>query len=952
MCDMKNDSINKWNERTFLNHVARDLMLRFGNDMTKVCVVFPNKRARLFINEEFLSLSTAPMWAPEYATIAELFESIIGDNVAAGISANCILYYIYKELIGEKAESLDKFWGWGEIILSDFDDIDKHLVDADALFLNAKELEAMDSLDFLTDNQREALERFFGSFTPENKTRLQERFTELWSIMPELYHGLKKAMPEGVQPYQGALEREAVENKELLSKLSTDRTYCFVGFNMLSETEKKLMSYLDGKGQALFYWDYDVMYKDNRDFEAGDFIRENLLRFPNALSRSGIYDNLKHKAEITFVSTSTDSIATRYIPEWLNHNLSDIERETALVLCDESQLQSVLHAIPDNKQDNQVVTPNDINITMGYPVMSTPIYSLLIALIELQTEGWDERRKRFRLPFLKTIQYHPYKQYIEEEHWMQRVCPDNISSFVDYLSNILMSIANRTNNEEMFNDVLLIESLYMTHKTLSQFKDMATDEKYPLQLQPTTLRRLLRRVLGGQSIPFHGEPAKGLQVMGVLETRCLDFRNIIMLNVGEGFLPKNSMDSSLIPHTLRVGFGLTTVRHRIAVFAYYFYRLIQRAEHLTFVFNENSSGNVRHEMSRFLRQLQAETDIPIRTLRLEAEQDVVSIGLDEVQKTNEILSALHQKYDLNANPEARPLSPSSINRYLDCPMKFYLASICNLKEEADPEEGIDARVMGNIFHNAAERIYKEILAHSKDNTITRAQLSEYTKEHGRLLQPFIDEQFRLEANVTEFRGENILIRGVIERYLLNLLHWDEKHAPIVMDAMEKDVSMKMKIQVNGKEISVLTGGRVDRMDIITESDGIRRLRILDYKTGSHEDSASKLENLFIRSSKHAGYYLQTFLYAIVTKHSNHTQLPIKPVLFYTAHAGKADYDPSLCIGTAPDGQVNDISLYEAEFTENLQQVISEIFSPDTSFCKTDNLDCCKYCDFKSLCNRE
>ena len=961
MCDMNNDSVSKWNERTFLNHVARDLMLRYGNDMTKVCVVFPNKRARLFINEEFLSLSAAPMWAPEYATIAELFESIIGDNVSAGISANCILYYIYKKLIGDKAESLDKFWGWGEIILSDFDDIDKHLVDADALFLNAKELEAMESLDFLTDNQREALERFFGSFTLENKTRLQERFSELWSIMPELYHGLKEAMPEGVQPYQGALEREAVENKELLSKLSTDSTYCFVGFNMLSETEKKLMSYLHDKGQALFYWDFDVMYKDNRDFEAGDFIRENLLRFPNALSHSGIYDNLKHKADVTFVSTSTDSIATRYIPEWLNKNLSAIERETAIVLCDESQLQPVLHAIPNNKQDNQSVTPNDINITMGYPIMSTPIYSLLIALIELQTEGWDERRKRFRLPFLKTIQHHPYRQYIEEEHWMQRVCPDNISLFVDYLSNILISIANKATDEEMPNDILLIESLYMTYKTLSQFKDMATDEKHPLKLQPTTLRRLLRRILGGQSIPFHGEPAQGLQVMGVLETRCLDFRNIIMFNVGEGFLPKNSMDSSLIPHTLRVGFGLTTVRHRIAVFAYYFYRLIQRAEHLTFVFNENSSGNVRHEMSRFLRQLQAETDIPIHTLRLEAEQDVVSVGLEEVQKSDAILAALRQKYDLNANPEARPLSPSSINRYLDCPMKFYLASICNLKEEADPEEGIDARVMGNIFHNAAEKIYKEILSHSKDNTITRAQLSEYTKEHGRLLQPFIDEQFRLEANVTEFRGENILIRGVIERYLLNLLHWDEKHAPIVMEAMEKEVSMKMNIQVNGEKISVLTGGRVDRMDIITESDGIRRLRILDYKTGSHEESASKLENLFAHSSKHAGYYLQTFLYAIVTKHSNLTQLPIKPVLFYTAHAGKADYDPTLCIGSeesrssknsdVPTGAVNDISLYETEFTNNLQQVISEIFSPDTPFCKTDNLESCKYCDFKQLCNR-
>lgn len=961
-CNMKTDTNNNWNENTFLNHVARDLILRFGNDQTNVCVVFPNKRARLFINEEFLSLSDKPMWAPEYATIGELFEFIIGDNVCAGISANCILYYLYKELVGDKAESLDKFWGWGEIILSDFDDIDKHLVDADALFLNAKELEAMESLDFLTDNQRQALEQFFGSFTPENKTRIQERFTELWNIMPDLYHGLKKAMPNGIQPYQGALEREAVENKHLLSQLDTGRTYCFVGFNMLSETEKKLMSYLDGKGKALFYWDYDVMYKDNRDFEAGDFIRENLLRFPNALSRSGAYDNLRHKTEITFVSTSTDSIATRYIPEWLTANLSAVERETALVLCDEGQLQPVLHAIPDKEKDHGFLTPKDINITMGYPLMSTPIYSLLIALIELQTEGWDDKRKRFRLPFLKTIQYHPYIQYIEKEQWHYRVCPDDILSFVDYLDTIVMSMANRTKDEAVFDNVLLVESLYMTHKTLTQFKEMATDEKYPLQLQPTTLRRLLRRVLGGQSIPFHGEPASGLQVMGVLETRCLDFRNILMLNVGEGFLPKNSADNSLIPNTLRVGFGLTTVRHRIAVFAYYFYRLIQRAEHLTFVFNENSSGNVRHEMSRFLRQLQAETDIPIRTLRLEADQDIVPTGLEQIDKTDSIMTALHQKYNLNVNPEAYPLSPSSINRYLDCPMKFYLASVCNLKEDADPEEGIDARVMGNIFHNAAEKIYKEILSHSKDNTITRSQLSEYTKEHGKLLQPIIDEQFLLEANISEFRGENILIRGVIERYLLNLLQWDERNAPIVIEGMEKDVKMKLDISVDGSDVSILTGGRVDRMDIITESDGVRRLRIVDYKTGSHGESVNSMDNLFIRNNKHAGYYLQTFLYAIVKKNADKVSLPIKPVLFYAAHASKPDYDPTLNIGsensrtskgsTTPKGPVNDISLYEAEFTDNLLQVIQEIFSANTPFNKTTQFDCCKYCEFKRLCNRE
>ena len=221
---METSKRDNWRETTFLASVAKDMMVRFGKDMTKVTVVYPNKRARLFMNEEFLQLTETPMWAPQYATIGELFERITGDNVMEPIPAVCTLYNIYKELMGEKAETLDLFWGWGEIMLSDFDDIDKHLVSADALFLNAKELGDMESLDFLTKNQREALEQFFGSFQSEHRTRLQERFSELWGIMPDLYHQLKDTMPEGTQPYQGALERKAVEDKEMLNKLDDDTT--------------------------------------------------------------------------------------------------------------------------------------------------------------------------------------------------------------------------------------------------------------------------------------------------------------------------------------------------------------------------------------------------------------------------------------------------------------------------------------------------------------------------------------------------------------------------------------------------------------------------------------------------------------------------------------------------------------------------------------------------------
>ena len=934
-----------WKDNTFLHHVAQDILQRFGNDLIGVTLVFPNKRARLFMNEELLSQTTTPMWAPEYATIAELFEGIAGHNVCEQISAVCTLYHIYKQLMGEKAESLDMFWGWGEIILSDFDDIDKHLVDERNLFLNAQQLEEMESLDFLSENQHEALKQFFGSFTPENKTRLQEQFTRLWFIMPNLYTGIRHAMPDGVVPYQGALERMVVENADILAQLDTKRTYCFIGFNMLSETEKRLMKYLQKRNKALFYWDYDKMYLNNKNCEAGLFIRQNLIDFPNALSGHDIYNNLKHKTEFTFISTTTDSISTRYIPEWLGQHLTPVERETALVLCDEAQLQPTLHSIPDNEQ---IGSPKDINITMGYSIVGTPVHSLILALIALQTEGWDEKRKRFRLPFLRSIKFHPYHQYMEQELWEVYHTPADIPALVHYLDEVLMSIARKMQEQEVFDDVLMIESIYTIHRTLMQFYDIAADSKHPLILHPTTLRRLLRRMLSSQSIPFHGEPAQGLQVMGVLETRCIDFRNLIMINVGEGFLPKSGADNSLIPYTLRVGFGLTTPLHRIAVFAYYFYRLIQRAEHVTFIYNENSSGNVRHEMSRFLRQLQAETDIPIKCLRLEAEQDSVFTTLDIIPKDDDIMTTINEKYNLLVNPAAHALSPSAMNVYMNCPMQFYISSICGIREKPDPDEGIDPRLLGTIVHNVAENVYKSIMKHTGNNIITNVQLSAFTKDEGKALDSMIIEEFEKEAGITDFRGENILVHGVVKKYLMNLFLWDECHSPIKMEEMEYDMFTAIDTDANGTPIRVNTGGRIDRMDIIADKNGNEHFRIVDYKTGAHENTAKSLDDLFKRNNTHAGYYFQTFLYSLATKRSRRTKLPIKPVLFYTAKAGKRDYDPTL---TIDKHNVEDISVYEQEFEKHLKELIQEIFSKDKPFVKTTNTKYCEKCDYKKLCGR-
>ncbi|MBO4661313.1 MAG: PD-(D/E)XK nuclease family protein [Bacteroidaceae bacterium] len=928
--------------KAFLQYVAEDLMQRHDGDMSKVVIVSPNKRVRLFMNEYLLDMAKGAMWAPHYLTIGELYGSIANMTVCDTIPAVRCLYNIYRGLLGdEKVESMDRFWGWGELILQDFDDIDKHLVNAHELFLNARQLGEMEKLDFLTDNQREALQQFFGTFS-DNRTTLQKRFMQLWEVMPQLYDGLRKAMPEGIAPYEGAAQRSVVEDMSLLETLPADTEYCFVGFNMLCETDKALMQFLKKRNQAVFYWDYDLMYVQDERFEAGDFIRENLKLFPNRLTDAGMLDNLRERTEFTFVSTSTDSIGTRYIPEWLGGNLTDLERETAIVLCDENQLQGVLHAIPDNK-------PDALNITMGYSLKGTPVFSLVCALLALQTDGWDVRRKRFRRSFLNSIEYHPFARYMDSAEWMKHVDADDNAALIAWLDRIVMSVAH----EGM--DLLMAESIYLVHRSLQQFMVMATDKEEPLQLQGITIRRLLRRALSSLSIPFHGEPAEGMQVMGVLETRSLDFRNILMLNVGEGYLPKTGADASLIPNTIRIGYHLTTLRHKVAVFAYYFYRLIQRAESVTFVFNQNSAGMVHHEMSRFLRQLQAETDIRIRTLNLEASQEVSECMVDEVEKSAEIMDRLYGMYDVQRNAEAKPLSPSSINRFMDCPMKFYLQNVCRMRVEEDPEDGIDPLLMGTIFHNTMKDIYDEICSHTGGTNIISKQALTTFIQDDKLRNGFMDKRFKEDAKVTDFRGENILIRNVVERYVVNTLRYDCRQTPFVLKASEEDFDMMLPVRSeDGKrEIArVKTGGRVDRLDIVKDADGTDVLRIVDYKTGASKPAPAKMDDLF-KDKDHNGYYLQTFLYALSVLDRTGTAMPIRPALLYASQAGAEDYNPVLKMGNAANLQIiDDIRNYRDEFMKNLEVIVRKIFDPALPFVKTDNERVCQYCEFKRLCGRK
>ena len=957
-------------QTSFLTLVAQDLLRRYGHNLNHVTVVFPNKRAGLFLNQELALQSQQPVWAPRYTTMGDLFHTLSPYQPVERIEAVCTLYQIYREEMGEDTdESLDRFYGWGEILLSDFDDIDKHLADAKAVFANVHDLQEMSDLSFLTPEQLEALRRFFQYFSLERDSVLRSRFLCLWRHSFSIYTRFKETLMAEGKLYEGALFREVIERlgkadsvEAMLAPLPEH--VVFAGFNVLNDVEQELMDVLQQEGRALFYWDYDVFYVERPRFEAGFFMRQNLKRFGSALPATH-FDNLSQLRDITFVATSSDTAQPRYATRWLQGELDQRANRNAVVLCNEGMLLPLLHAVPEEGMDGH---PAALNVTMGFPLRDTPIYSFVQALVSAQTEGYDRMRKRFYRPFLVTLQKHPYYSYITPEQATTYV-GDQSSALLHYLIEMVTCVGRQFTEVEQPSifDQLYIESIYRTVLTLRQLLQLVEHPSRTLQMDTQTLRRLLRQLLQQTSVPFHGEPAIGLQMMGVLETRCLDFSHLLMLNVEEGNLPKNVRDNSLIPIAIREAFGLTTLRHKVAVYAYYFYRLIQRTSHLTCIYSENCQNTTHHEMSRFLRQLQAETDLPIRFVKLSGKPVIPGSPSYVVEKTQDIMRQLHDRYAVGGNGKAAlPLSPTAINTYIDCPLSFYYRYVAGLKVEDDSQNMSMAPVLGSVFHDTAQLFYMQLIRRTGSKVIQREQLNAWVSHPEIHLEPLLDIIFdvdyfhpvsddneregRIQAMIegtmrvqNVYEGEHIIYRKVILAYLMNLLRYDLRHTPFTMLGMEEDRFFDLHLQTK-QPITVRTGGRIDRMDIMAGA-----LRIVDYKTGtSHLDSVTSMDSLFVQGPRRNGYYLQTMLYALAQLHHREPQEPIVPTLFYVGKAYGEDYCPSLQIGRSP---IEDFTPMAEEFSDGLREVLTQLFDAEVPFTQAPTDAPCRYCPYCPLCGR-
>ena len=957
---------------SFLKLVAADLYKHTEGNLAHTAVVFPNKRAGLFFNEYLAQESESPIWSPAYVSISELFRSLSPWEVGDPVKLVCELYKIFRRET-QSTETLDDFYFWGEMLISDFDDADKNRVDTDKLFSNLQDLRnIMDDYTFIDDEQEEAIRQFFQNFSIERRTALKERFISLWDVLGNIYKGFRESLASQNIAYEGMMYRHVIEHLDV-DKLPYEK-YVFVGFNVLNKVEHTLFTQLKDAGKAVFYWDYDEFYmKENRQavtHEAGEFIRRNLRDFPSPLSGE-LFKNLSKPKEVHYIASSTENAQARYLPQWIRNNLTTPEKETAVVLCNEALLQPVLHSLPAEVKH--------VNITMGFPLSQTPVYSFLIALLELHTHGFNFKSGRYTFQSVVTLLKHPYtRQLTGQAELLEKELTRNnrfyplpgelgkdefltrlftplsgnlnlcirLSETLQQVAGIYQANTSGTEDTDAFNQ-LYRESLFKAYTTINRFRTLIEEDE--LTVQSETFRRLLVKVLSATNIPFHGEPAIGMQVMGVLETRNLDFRHLVLLSVNEGQLPKSGGDSSFIPYNLRKAFGMTTIEHKIAVYAYYFYRLLQRAERITLIYNTSSDGLNRGEWSRFMLQFLIEWPHPITRQFLEAGQSPQGTSPITVEKTPDVMRRMQSLFDVRANPKAK-FSPSALNYYLDCPLKFYYRYVAGLSAPDEVSAEIDSATFGSIFHYAAEHIYKDLTTHGK--VINKEALETLLRNEVKL-QDYVDTAFKkLFFNVPqnekpEYNGVQLINSAVIARYLKQLLQNDLRYAPFTFIASEMEVDEPIDIQTPKGVIKSRIGGIIDRMD---SKDGT--LRIVDYKTGGDADTPPHVESLFIPDKKRSNYVFQTFLYAAIMCRKQPT-MKIAPALLYIHRAATETYSPVIQMGESrkPKEAVEDFSKYEKEYRERLQGLLEEIFNPEKSFTQTEIIEKCTYCDFKALCKR-
>ncbi len=905
----------------FLSQIASAFYSTEGEKIKDFCFVFPNRRAGLFFQKYLGEVATEPLFSPAIITINDLFTRISGINIVDRLEALYRLYILFAELSGSK-ESFDEFIYWGDVILADFDDVDKYLIDAEKLFANVKDLKDIDSdYSFLSKRQLEAVQTFWSNFLPVGESEKKLKFRAVWEVLYTLYSRFRESLEASSLGYEGMVYRMIAEGfrkndqsaDNLFKSIGEYRGVVFVGFNALNECEKVLMKALKNRGVADFYWDFEGELIQDVNNKASLFMRENIANFP---SRLNLDFTVKHEREIEVIGIPSAVGEAKMVSKIVSGVGGGLN--TAVVLPDESLLMPVLYSIPENVES--------VNVTMGYPLRAGSIVSLMESIMALQKGSFYYKRVLpvLRHNYLKMIAGEEVRLLIEkiikgnmvyveqaefDRHPLLKLvfrhCPD-ISGYLLEILEYLNKSAELTKIEKEF--------IYYFYTAISRIRDL----KIPMNTD--TYCKVLHEFVNSTSIPFKGEPLAGLQIMGVLETRALDFDNVIICSMNDGTFPSRSPVNSFIPYNLRKGFGLPDYEFKDGVTAYHFYRLIYRAKKIYLLYDTRSEGLKNGEKSRFIHQLKYHYQVPLK-------EHITTFNISSNKREPVIIEkdpALVKRIgELFYKGGERVLSASSINTYIDCPLKFYFQYIKGIEEEESVSEGVEADTFGSIFHKAMELLYEDF----KGKLVTRESLSILMRNDKKIEDAITDAFFQV-LKTKEIKGHNLLIHKLITRYVLQTAKYDISKAPFEYVSSEQRESYDFTLE-DGTIVPLK--GFIDRIDI---KEGTKR--IIDYKTGSGDLKFRTVQDLFDTTSRQRNKIaMQMILYALML----YDNKPVIIAPYLLRELFKEDSSLEMIV---------DKELLE-EFSGSLNNTLLKIFDSTSPFIQTDDIVRCGYCPFSVIC---
>lgn len=956
----------------FLKLVADDLFRDFGKEISNINLVFPNRRASLFFNKYLSESIEEPIWQPSVITISDLMYKISGLNQVDPITLIIKLYDIYSKQLHSQ-ETFDSFYFWGEVMLADFDQIDKYRVDSNKLFTNIVDIKEIDErFGGFSPEQLEALKVYLGVITDSNDSIIKDRYLSIWKVLGSIYKEFRSQLNAEGFCYEGLAYNVAASKLDRGSNFQLDGTYAFIGFNALNECEKLLFRHLKRLNSVLFYWDYDVYYTQSDVHEASLFLKNNLLEFPNKLDSSH-FNNFSNDSKLYLISAPSGVTQAKLIPqiiEKLRVTSPELNINTAIILPEEHLLLPVISALPDSI--------GELNITMGYPLKETAAYNLAEFLIKLHinSRSDEEDNARFYHKDVLSILNHPYLQIIDSavcSSLVKQINKENIifvdtnifnsspilqaifakqstgKEIVKYLIDVNRMIAgfiHQNVDGSNLNIRLELEYIYSLYTNLNRLGDVINQNSIDLSIK--IFRQLFRKALSQVRVSFSGEPLSGVQVMGFLETRTLDFENIIMLSVNDDVLPGNHHRPSFITPSLRFAYNLPDYTHQDAMYAYYFYRLLHRSKQTYLIFRNRAEGLTSGELSRFVLQLLMESGKKIERIDVKFDLGIASQSEISIDKTEGVLLKLNS-YLMNGEG-ARYLSPSAFTAYLNCPLQFYFRYVADIREPDEVAEDVDLPGFGKILHAVMELIYSSI----GKETIEPIDLEKLVND-SLMLNQLIDRAYSLiyyKKDKVDLRsllaGRNLLVLDQIRHSATRMLKTDIKRAPFKLIKQEEKVNAILEFASNEKDYQLRIGGVVDRLD----SDG-NTIRVVDYKTGISKDKGifSSIDELFDpKKCDKTKEVFQIFSYCFALKQQE-GYVDIKPELWFVRNTA-ANYLPNVTYKKSKELiEVVSFNQWENDFTEKLRGLAADIFDNRRPFNQTSDKDKCKKCPYSSICGR-